>query len=348
MHRAAQDRPRGRESGSGGACKRHRAERPDERIRALHGPCRRPLSPARSNRGSPRRSAAENTALSTRSFCACRSCSCQRYLSISHRRSRDGPGRTAQAAHRANRAAQSVCSSQARCCSLPHEAGQSHLRACGPGRLPRSLRDDDTLGCFEQHCDMSLPSRSSSWIIAARPENLEIAKSSEMRPDPDSLALRDVFEPSEGAMLRRETASDLFARCSWEISDRGSITLDRFRDANGASCGFVRLSPSEAHTIRFVVESAYGLEACPSGGWLLKPGEAALPTYWIPQPPVSRAMDAQGRILSEEPTTLSAFEPTTSGTTIELAMRNTSPLECAIWRLGAEASAIVGDLERPL
>jgi len=169
-----------------------------------------------------------------------------------------------------------------------------------------------------------------------------------MRPDPDSLALRDVFEPSEGAMLRRETASDLFARCSWEISDRGSITLDRFRDANGASCGFVRLSPSEAHTIRFVVESAYGLEACPSRGWLLKPGEAALPTYWIPQPPVSRAMDAQGRILSEEPTTLSAFEPTTSGTTIELAMRNTSPLECAIWRLGAEASAIVGDLERPL
>ncbi len=179
------------------------------------------------------------------------------------------------------------------------------------------------------------------------PGEAATAKSSEMRSEPDPLALRDVFEPPEGSRLRQEIQSDLFARSSWEALGRASVTLDRFLDAD-ASCCFVRLPPSGSRTARFVVESGYALVSCLSGGWWLKPGEATLPTYWIPRRPVSRAMDAQGRTLSEEPTVLSAFQPKGSATTIDLATRNSSPVECVIWRLGPGASAIVDELQQPL
>jgi hypothetical protein len=127
-----------------------------------------------------------------------------------------------------------------------------------------------------------------------------------------------------------------------------SVTLDQFQDAGGASCCFVRLPPSENTSARFVLEGAYGLQTCPSGGWLLTPVEETLPTYWIPQLPVSRATDTQGRIVSEITASLAAFEPTLLETTIEIAAGSTTRLECAIWCLRPEASAIIAGLEQPL
>src|SRR5204862_537625 len=83
-------------------------------------------------------------------------------------------------------------------------------------------------------------------------------------------ALRALFEAPESAVLRREVRGETFARSSWEASGEARLVLDRFRDAGDASCCFVRLAPAEGST-RLVVEGAYGLEACASGGWLLWP-----------------------------------------------------------------------------
>src|SRR6266404_8442419 len=99
------------------------------------------------------------------------------------------------------------------------------------------------------------------------PGEATMGKSSEMRSDPDPLALRDVFEPPQDSRLSHETRSDFFTRNSWEASGRAIITLDRFLEASGASCGFVRLQPGGVRTARFVLDRAYGLESCPSGGW---------------------------------------------------------------------------------
>jgi hypothetical protein len=168
-----------------------------------------------------------------------------------------------------------------------------------------------------------------------------------MLPDADALALRDLFEPSEGAALRQDIRSNLVARCSWESPGQASVILDRFQDAKGASCCFVRLPPGTGRKARFALEGTYALESCASGGWLLRPVEASLATYWIPRPPVYRATDAHGRIVSEASAPLAAIEPTRSGTTIEIATGSATPLECAIWQLHPEASAIIEALGQP-
>jgi hypothetical protein len=162
------------------------------------------------------------------------------------------------------------------------------------------------------------------------------------------LALRDLFEPPQSALLRHEVECDSFGRSSWEVSGQASFVLDQFRDAGGASCCFVRLASGEATTARLVVEGGYGLESCPSGGWLLKPTEARRPTYWIPRFPIFRKFDAQGRILAEEPAALLGFKPALGESSIEIEARGDATLECPIWCFPAGASGFIDELERPL
>ena len=123
------------------------------------------------------------------------------------------------------------------------------------------------------------------------------------------LALRDMFEPPAAELRRHEIRSDIFSRSCCEDSGQASFTLDQFSDAGGASCCFLRLSAGEARTACLVVEGTYGLESCPSGGWLLKPVQPRYPTYWIPRFPILRKFDAHGRILAEEPAELLGFKP---------------------------------------
>jgi len=163
-----------------------------------------------------------------------------------------------------------------------------------------------------------------------------------------SLALRDLFEPPESAVLRHEIQCDLFARRSWEASGQASLVLDQFGDAGGASCCFVRLAPLEARSARLVVEGGYGLQSCPSGGWLLKPIEPRRPTYWIPQFPIFREFDAHGRMLAEEPATLLGFKPAVEESSMEIAARGDATLECLVWCFPVGASGFVDELERPL
>jgi hypothetical protein len=169
-----------------------------------------------------------------------------------------------------------------------------------------------------------------------------------MRSNHDPIALRDMFEPPHGAEPQMEMRTDLFERSRWEIPGQAGFILDRFPDSSGASCCFLRLEPSAAGTNRFTLEGVYGVESCPSGGWLLKPVAATLPTYWIPRIPVFRTFDPQRRILSERPATFTALQPTPQESTIEIEARADAHLECAIWRLPPQASELVSALVRPL
>jgi len=169
-----------------------------------------------------------------------------------------------------------------------------------------------------------------------------------MRSNHGPIAVRDMFEPPQGAGPRTETRTDDFERSLWEAPGKAAFILDRFPDANGASCCFLRLDPIDAETTRFTLEGVYGMESCPSGGWLLRPLEATLPTYWIPRIPVFRTFDVQHRILSEKPATFAALTPTPAESTIEFEARGDAYLECAVWRLPPGASDLVSALEQPL
>jgi hypothetical protein len=168
-----------------------------------------------------------------------------------------------------------------------------------------------------------------------------------MPTEPSLIVLQDAFAPREGAELQAELRTDVFARTSLDLAGQANLVLDRFLDGGGASCCFLRIGPSAAGIARFALEGAYGTTSCPSGGWLLRPGDPKLATYWIPRAPFLRTHDTQGRILSEEPALVTAFMPTAAQTTIDIATHGDCNLECVIWRLPPEAAELVENLVQP-
>jgi hypothetical protein len=173
------------------------------------------------------------------------------------------------------------------------------------------------------------------------------AKTIDVRSNDGPIALRDMFEPPQDA-LRQEIRGDTFARSCWDTAARVSVVLDQFPHGRGAACCFSRVAPGRTGAVRFVLDGVYGLESCPSGGWLLKPVDVDAPTYWIPRTPSFRRSDGQGRILSEEPAPLGAFQPSALDTTLEIATPGDAPLECVVWRIPSGAIEFVSGLETPL
>lgn len=163
---------------------------------------------------------------------------------------------------------------------------------------------------------------------------------------PSPTALKDIFEPCEDADLRPELRCERFARSTRDTAGRAGLVLDTFPDVDGASCCFLRIGTIPDDVVELVLDGTYGMQSCPSGGWLLRPSDAHRPSYWIPLAPVLRARDANERILSEETASVTAFVPDAQRTTITLATRTGRDLECAIWRFLPAASELVADLER--
>ena len=161
-------------------------------------------------------------------------------------------------------------------------------------------------------------------------------------------ALQEMFQRPAEATARVVVQSRRFARTEYELPGRGKLILDDFPDVPGAACCFVRSECGSAHSARFVLRGDFRLQSCPSGGWLLKSMAEATSSYWIPQPPVVRTIDARGRILSEHPTTPARLEASSAGVTIDIEVPDDAHLDCAIWRLPPDAPDLVGGLERPL
>ncbi|HEX7272543.1 MAG TPA: hypothetical protein VF420_10375 [Casimicrobiaceae bacterium] len=156
--------------------------------------------------------------------------------------------------------------------------------------------------------------------------------------------LRDVFAPAEGAASRSVTDAGRIERHAQDV-ESPELVLDRFRDAGGALCCFLRLTATARRNVDVVLDGGYGTQSCPSGGWLLRPSDAQRPSYWIPLAPVLRARDANGRIIAEETAPVSAFLPGALSTTIVLEARGGLDLECVVWCLPPAAERLVEELQ---
>jgi len=160
-------------------------------------------------------------------------------------------------------------------------------------------------------------------------------------------SLQQLFEPPAGVEFQQVLNSSHFERTQWDFFGRATLILDKFPDAEGASCCFVRLPIDEERVVRFVVQGVQ-LESCSSGGWLLRPIEATVPSYWIPQPPVLRTFDPNGRILSEESASIVGIKASSKELTVEFKIPNNMHLDWTLWRFPPEASHIQAALDQPL
>jgi len=162
------------------------------------------------------------------------------------------------------------------------------------------------------------------------------------------LSLRNLFEPPVGSETRQALESGRFKRIHCELSSKVSVVLDSFPEAGGASCCFVRVPLGKARSIRFVAQGVNRIESCPSGGWMLESTEAALPSYWIPQPPLVRSLDSQQRILSEKPASIGGISATSGQLSVEVEIPENMHLDWAIWCFPAKETDINTALDRLL
>jgi hypothetical protein len=160
--------------------------------------------------------------------------------------------------------------------------------------------------------------------------------------------LQQLLEPPADTEPEYAVNSACFERIQWDSFNKATLILDRFPDETGASCCFLRIPPGDEQMIRFIVKGGYQAVACLSGGWLLKPVEATLPSYWIPQAPVLRTFDSSDRILSETSVSLAGFMASSSELTVDIETPGNMHLDITVWRFLPEASYIQEALERPL
>jgi hypothetical protein len=161
-------------------------------------------------------------------------------------------------------------------------------------------------------------------------------------------SLHPLFEPIGKGDAQEIVNSSRFTRT--QRDDAGEITtlLDRFPDAEGVSCCFVRLPQGAARTFSFTAQGAYLLEACPSGGWLLKAVDVESPSYWIPQAPMLRTLDDYGHITAERPASVAGLKASTTELAIELQLPANWCLDWTCWRFDASESTILESLQQPI
>jgi hypothetical protein len=165
-------------------------------------------------------------------------------------------------------------------------------------------------------------------------------------PKSDPVSFSSLFEAHGETDRQLVISTSRFERRRCTLSAGEEALLDHFPDCAGVACAFLRLPAGSAPLAQFSMDGLYGLERSASGGWLLCPAEAHRPTFWMPQLPIGRRYDAQGRILAEVPATLQAFRPTSTASWLILNRPCEGKLELVVWRFSAEAPDIVDGLER--
>jgi hypothetical protein len=162
------------------------------------------------------------------------------------------------------------------------------------------------------------------------------------------LSLQDLFELPADAETGHTLGSSQFKRVHCDLFGKATLVLDSFPDAVGASCCFVRMPLGKARSVRFVAQGVNRIESCPSGGWMLKSTDVTLPSYWIPQPPLTRNLDSQQRILSEKTASITGFSISSGELSVEVEIPENMNLDWTIWRFPAEESNIHTPLDRLL
>lgn len=167
------------------------------------------------------------------------------------------------------------------------------------------------------------------------------------QPECAAYSLHQLFEPGAGEAQEIVHASR-FTRTQRDNAGEITTLLDRFPDAEGVSCCFVRLPRGAARTFSFTAQGSYLLEACPSGGWLLKAVDVESPSYWIPQAPMLRTLDDHGHVTAERPASVAGLKASTAELAIELQLPANWCLDWTCWRFDASESAILESLQQPI
>lgn len=164
----------------------------------------------------------------------------------------------------------------------------------------------------------------------------------------NAYSLRQLFEPVENVNAQTIVSASHFTRTQRGDASEISILLDRFPGAESVSCCFVRLQRNEAQTISFIAQGAYLLEACPSGGWLLKAIDADAPSYWIPLAPILRTLDDRGHITAERPVSMVGLNAAATGIEVKLQLPANWCLDWTCWRFDSGESAILESLQHQI
>jgi hypothetical protein len=162
------------------------------------------------------------------------------------------------------------------------------------------------------------------------------------------LSLRDLFEPSTHSTKLRTLNSRLFSRTHIDLFGKAALILDEFADADGTSCCFTRILPGATRSVRFLAPGVNRIESSPSGGWMLSSTEFTLPAYWIPRPPMARALDSHLRILSESTVSITDISVSSGELIVAIEIPKDMYLDWTIWRLPAEDVALRTELGRLL
>jgi hypothetical protein len=146
------------------------------------------------------------------------------------------------------------------------------------------------------------------------------------------LDISSFFQPKQGEMVGGTARVKRYRRT---IEKDIEIVLDCFSGTT-VSCGFIRLLSVETQTVRFTVRGEYKLSSIQSGGWLLEPQGGRLSSYWIPQPPYLRRIDAEGHILSQEKAEITGLQVTDEISSVEIRIPSNYFMDLVIWHIPSE------------
>lgn len=155
-------------------------------------------------------------------------------------------------------------------------------------------------------------------------------------------AMVEVFRhAADGDRGTEVFASATVCRRRLDLADGTDVLADRFPDQPGADCCFLRLPRAAERTVRVVFDGVDEALGCAAGGWLLRSRRqgANSPTYWIPQLPICRRLDAHGRILSQQDAGFGGFGSSAEGLWVDVGIAPDMHLDLAVWRFSAATDA---------
>ena len=135
---------------------------------------------------------------------------------------------------------------------------------------------------------------------------------------------------------------------------RTALALPRdvsvLREAFGlaAACCFARIDAVAPGSWPLRLPGCHSIASCPAGGWLIEPANNDAPTYWVPQPPRLRRLDADGHILEQRDATVVGLDASASGLALDVALETGWVLDVVMWQFGPAAADLVRELREPL
>ena len=156
--------------------------------------------------------------------------------------------------------------------------------------------------------------------------------------------LPDWFDASAGHSARPLVSGSDAIRTQ-VLLPGGEAVLDRF-DSGRTACCFARFAAPDHPRIRLELPGQHRVETTTAGGWLLIPASNDHDTYWLPAPPVLRALDDAGHILAERNAEIIGLQADTTGLAMELSVPAGMVLDVLAWRFPPEAG-ISEELNRP-